>query len=161
MATPPTRVPLRFQTLAVPVIVPGYRLLERRLWAAVQFAQIRSGWFLERCLVDTGAPLCVIPHEIHADSSNALKWDKLNRHVPVTKYRGIDCDLGRVRIWLPDPVTLTRYGPFTLIAKFPRAPLKWPDQAVALLGLNFFDENVAGVRFRYRKTGNKGWIDFA
>jgi len=57
--------------------------------------------------VDTGAPLCVIPYEIHADPGNSLKWDKLNRDVPVTKYRGIDCDLGRVRTWLPDPIMLT------------------------------------------------------
>ena len=66
---------------------------KRRLWAAVQFAQVRDGWFLER------------------------------------------------------------------FAKFPRAPVKPPNQAVTLLGLNFFDENGAGVRCRYRRTGNTGWID--
>ncbi len=40
-------------------------------------------------------------------------------------------------------------------------PVIVADQAVVLLGLNFFDENVAGVRFRYRRIGNKGWIDLA
>ena len=53
MATPPTQVPLRFQTLAVPVLVPGYRLLERDVGHALANADTAI-------ITDLGAP-----HTIH------------------------------------------------------------------------------------------------
>lgn len=158
MAVPPRKVPLRFRANPVPIFVAGYRLVERRLWLTLQFAQVRGDVLLERCLLDTGAPLCVIPYEVHADPINALKWHRLNAGGPVTKYRGVGCDLGRVRVWLPDLAKRARYGPFDLIAKFPRAPLALPNQAVILLGLNFLGDNEIGATFRYRSTGNTGAV---
>lgn len=158
MAVPSRKVPLRFRAIPVPIFAAGYRLMERRLWLTLQFAQVRGGVLLERCLLDTGAPLCVIPYEVHADPINALKWHAVNASGPVTKYRGIDCDLGRVRVWFPNFAKRTRFGPFDLIAKFLRSPLAFPNQAVILLGLNFFEENEIGATFRYRSIGNTGEI---
>jgi len=46
-----------------------------------------------------------------------------------------------------------------MIAKFPRGRMTVPSLAVALIGLNFFDDNLAGAAFSYRQVGSRGWIE--
>jgi len=56
--------------------IAGYRLAARRLWLAVEFERRQGGRLLRDCLVDTGAPFCVIPHTVH--HSHDLLWQRVS-----------------------------------------------------------------------------------
>src|SRR5262245_54425690 len=91
-----------------------------------------SAQHLERGWLDTGAPLSVIPFDVHR---HWLVWQPLPG-VRVT-WHGIPCDVGHIDVWLTDLTTAALRGPYTVLARFPhRDP---PGRLVpVLLGLEFF-----------------------
>ena len=84
------------------------------------------------CWLDTGAPVSVVPFHVH---HGRLSW----RPVPgvSTTWAGQPCDLGHVNVWLTTEQPPTVRGPFSLLAKFPRADPPG-DLVPILLGLEFF-----------------------
>ena len=95
-----------------------------------------------QCLVDTGAPLSVVPFRIH---SQRLLWTPVPG-TPVT-WKGQPCTLGYVDVWLPTDQPPYLRGPLPLLAKFahsdpPGAPVP------VLLGLEFFLAHQAEFELR-------------
>ncbi len=157
------RAPIVFKSAQSAVLLPSYDVLVRRLWVAVHFAKrAPAGRILELCLLDTGAPLCVIPFEVHGDQANELSWEPLNdpSGPPVTTYLGIGCDIGRASVWLPN-ASPPAHDSLGMIAKFPRGPIPKPNLPLILIGLNFFDDNLAGAAFSYRQVGSRGSIEIS
>jgi hypothetical protein len=81
--------------------------------------------------LDTGAPLSVIPFDVHR---HGLLWRPL-AGVQAT-WAGQPCDVGHIDIWLSDLASSSLQGPFPVLAKFPHRD---PPGAAApvLLGLEF------------------------
>lgn len=85
----------------------------------------------QRCWLDTGAPLSVVPFDVHAQG---LAWQPLAG--VQTTWAGQPCDLGYIDVWLPTSGSTSPRGPFSVLAKFahsdpPGVPLP------VLLGLEF------------------------
>jgi hypothetical protein len=92
-----------------------------------------QGW------LDTGAPLSVVPFQIH---QGRLNW----KRIPGVQliWAGQVCDLGTIDIWLATQETPALRGPFELLAKFPRSDP--PNTLVPILiGLEFFLSNQASM----------------
>jgi hypothetical protein len=145
------------------VTIAGYRLAAPRLSVAVEFERSEGGRLLRDCLIDTGAPVCVIPFSIH--DAHDIVWEQVSdsARTPTATWFETPCDLGRVRVWLPAPDG-TALGPFSLIAKFPRAsPQIFQKQRTpvpVLLGLNFFADTRTQVQFQCYQGPDAGTIDF-
>src|SRR5262249_29668483 len=85
------------------------------------------------CLVDSGAPLCVVPYSLWHD--RGLQWQLLGSTlkrngvvVPdALKWKDVDCSLGAARIYLVDPATQAQAGPFLLVGKFANGPQQTPE----------------------------------
>jgi hypothetical protein len=118
---------------------------------------------LRDCLVDTGAPVCVIPFSIH--DTHDLLWQQVSDPAlpRAATWFDVDCDLGRVRVWIPAPDG-TVLGPFFLIAKFPRGtPQTFRERRIpvpVLLGLNFLADTRAVVQFQCYQGPDAGNIYF-
>jgi hypothetical protein len=86
----------------------------------------------EVCWVDTGAPVSVVPFQVH---NRRLVWQP----VPgvQTSWSGQPCDLRRIDFWLPTDRPPYRRGPMSLLAKFARSDPPG-DPVPVLLGLEFF-----------------------
>jgi hypothetical protein len=84
------------------------------------------------CWLDTGAPISVVPFHVH---HQRLTW----RPLPgiQSTWAGQACDVGHVDVWLPTRHSPFLHGPFSLLAKFPRADPPG-DLVPILLGLEFF-----------------------
>jgi hypothetical protein len=100
------------------------------------------------CLVDSGAPLCVIPYSLWHDRN--LDWTPLGTVltqngsvVPnALKWHGIDCYLGSTRVYLVNPTTRTQAGPYLVIGKFAQGRQSNVElEVTSLLGLNFLLDN--------------------
>jgi hypothetical protein len=144
--------------------IAGCRLTARRLWLAVEFERRHGARLLRDCLVDTGAPFCVIPHTVH--HPHDLLWQRVSDPASprAATWFDVACDLGRVQVWLPAPDG-TVLGPFSLIAKFPRGtPQIFREQRIpvpVLLGLNFFADTRAEVQFQCYQGPDAGSVDFS
>ncbi|MBI1831782.1 MAG: hypothetical protein HYR84_10065 [Planctomycetes bacterium] len=91
----------------------------------------------EQAWIDTGAPLSVIPFQVH---HARLAW----KRVPGVQlsWAGQVCDLGMIDFWLATQESPALRGPFNLLAKFARSdPLG--SLMPVLLGLEFFASNQA------------------
>jgi hypothetical protein len=130
-----------------------------RLWVKLAFA-CRSGGPLARlCLLDTGAPVSVIPFEIH--SRLGLAWVPLAGTWPsgLTIWQGVPCTVGKIDVWVPLPEQPYFRGPLPLIGKFAQAtPAHVPGAVPILLGLNFLDDHCADVFLRCHAPGAAGAI---
>ena len=123
MATAPGNLPIEL-TSDIATKLAEYDVVARRLWVWLYFDGTGILPVPERCLVDTGAPLCVIPREIY--EVDGLEWEALSdqKKDAVTTWQGMDCDIGRVRVWYKPFAEADPRGPFDLIGKFPRRMLK-------------------------------------
>lgn len=74
-----------------------------------------SGWRTERAWYDSGAPLTVFPHYVHAVG---IVWRPLGA---TTAWLGQACDLGEIDVWLPAPDLTSLAGPYRILAKFARS----------------------------------------
>ena len=125
-----TVVPWAIRTVALgPLTLPIARL-RFRLYARTN----QPGGQLTdvNCWVDTGAPLSVVPYQVHF---NRLLWQP----VPgaATSWLSQPCQMGYLDIWLPTDQPPYLRGPLPLLAKFAHSDPPGPRIPV-LLGLEFF-----------------------
>ena len=125
-----------------------------RLWVDLFLERDGRGSPLKyfRCLLDTGAPVSVIPFRCWQE--HGLHWERARPvQVPARFLRafGVPCTLGRINVWLPhqgDGADLR--GPFSMTAKFLDDPGPTPAPfcpPYPLLGLDFLAEHDASVHF--------------
>lgn len=115
--------------------------------------------YRDQCLLDTGAPLCVVPAFFH--QTYDLDWQPLAGHWPAgfTTWAGVPCTIGRMDVWVPIPDAPFLAGPFSLIAKFAQgAPSSAAGALPILLGLNFLADYHAEVAFQFRTPPYDGLI---
>jgi hypothetical protein len=113
------------------------------------------------CLVDSGAPLCVVPYSLWHDRN--LKWTPLGAQllkggvvVPdALKWKDVDCVLGSTRMYLVNPVSKAQAGPLLLLGKFAQSRQTTTEfEMTALLGLNFLLDNYTNLAL----SGNGGQL---
>ncbi len=104
-----------------------------RLRTQVYLPPLRKGAppVLEWGWLDTGAPLSVIPFDVHRQG---LIWRPLAG--VRTTWSGQPCDVGHIDIWLSDLVSSSLRGPLSILAKFPQRDPPG-DPIPILLGLEF------------------------
>jgi hypothetical protein len=130
MAARARRVPIDWSVQMI--TVGGMTIPVARLLAAPCFPLIPSGRISlpELCWLDTGAPVSVIPFQVH---HRRLSWQPLGVK---TSWSGQTCELGRIDTWFSAAPELPLVGPFSLLAKFPWGdPIG--DPVPVLLGLEF------------------------
>ena len=124
-----------------------------RLWVDIAFKRHQGEPLPRECLLDSGAPVSVIPHSIY-DSSN-FEWTELpGAPLELTQWFGVPCKVGRIEVWLPvpqpPPQPPLQCGPYFFIAKFPEGtPKQFKDKAIPILvGLNFFADHQSELEFQ-------------
>jgi hypothetical protein len=129
------------------------------LWVELSFP-CRSGLIVRRrCLLDTGAPISVVP-EFHQRVLD-IDWQPLPGGWPVEflTWLGAPCVVGRVDAWIQIGAPPFLHGPLNLLAKFPQAtPPNRPGTLPVLLGLNFLAEHRAEVSFQCHTPPQAGAI---
>jgi len=139
----------------------GTSVVAVRLWAKLLFASRARTRFLAQCLLDTGAPICVVPYAYHQTYSFA--WQALSGTWPqgYSSWAGVPCTLGQISVWLPIPGISVQRGPFRLIAKFAQAsPPGISTPLPILLGLNFLADHRAECSFQCHAIPHAGSIEF-
>lgn len=114
------------------ITVAGQSISVARLRVSPSFLDVSSGQLRppERCWLDTGAPLSVIPFHVH---NQQLTWQPLGSR---TTWVGQPCELGRIDVWFRTQAGSSPRGPLSLLAKFPDSDP--PGHPVPiLLGLEF------------------------
>jgi len=144
------------------VLIGGCSLTARRLWLRIGFERSSGLPMLRRCLIDTGAPLSVIPLSIY--TPHAFVWRQVNDPtIPPgqTSWNGVPADLGLISVWIP--VEHGRVaGPFDMLAKFPRRPsaaeLKGRDRPPVLVGLDFLASVTRSLGIDWQERPARGKI---
>ena len=132
------------------------------LWVEIAFKRHQGEPQPRRCLLDTGAPVSVIPHSIYDSSS--FDWTELPGPWPaeLTEWFAVPCKVGRIEVWLPvpqpPPQPPLQHGPYFFIAKFPEStPKQLKEKPVPVLaGLNFFEEHLSDLEFQCHMTPHAG-----
>lgn len=127
-------------------------------WRAdVQFIDQNGLLVPHRCIVDTGAPLSVIPFSLWSGrrlQSWPLGTQWKSRGRPVTGdllWQGVDCQLRETGVFLVDATVGTRTGPHRLIGKFVLRPLAQRLEKLVVIGGNFLPDN--GIDLVLRSSG--------
>lgn len=156
---PPTMPPVPLVLAQTVHSAAGTSIPAIRLWAELLFAR-RAGAPIRRdCLLDTGAPLCVIPHDVH--SLLHFAWQPLPGPWPAgfTTCFGAASVVGTMDVWLPSPLPPFHVGPLRLVAKFTLAnPPHAGGSMPILLGLNFLAEHRAECGFQCHTPPQAGNI---
>ncbi|MFI5461527.1 MAG: hypothetical protein ACHRXM_39580 [Isosphaerales bacterium] len=134
MASPPARARTPVEWLIRPISVRAISFPVARLVVYLYFGADPPGpeTAKEACWLDTGAPLSVVPFNVH---HQRLLWQPIPG--VRTSWSGQSCDLGRVDFWLGTDQPPNLRGPMSLLAKFARSDPPGPLVPV-LLGLEFF-----------------------
>jgi hypothetical protein len=146
----------------IAAIIGGYAVTARRLWLRIGFERSNGLPMLRRCLVDTGAPLSVIPHSIH--HTHGFVWQQVNDPAiapGVTSWNAVPADLGVISVWIPvRPGRVA--GPFDMVAKFPQrvaaAELKGRDRPPVLVGLDFLATVAKSLEIAWQARPPRGAI---
>ena len=138
----------------------GESLALRRLWVEIGFENRVGLRRFSRCLLDTGAAVCVIP--FMAQRNHSLLWQPLPGTWPpgMTTWMGVPCVLGEIQVWpvLTDPPYLQ--GPLRMIAKFPVATPHGVQSSIPIiLGLNFLADYLAQTSFQCHSLPTAGVIE--
>jgi hypothetical protein len=144
-ATAPVPVSSTYATHAA----AGHAVHAVRLWVEVGLARRSGGCVFCKCLLDTGAPLSVVPFAIH--QSRDLAWQPVPGPWPTgfTTWFGVPCTVGAIEVWLPIPQSPYLLGPFTFLAKFAQAKSpSIPGNYPVVMGLNFLVDQRAEVALR-------------
>jgi hypothetical protein len=130
------------------VPVTGFRALASAQFLAVDGSQVDFS-----CIMDLGAPFCVIPFSLWHGRS--LAWHMLGSQLSAVsgkslpgalEWQGVPCDLGETVVFLTDLPTGLQAGPFLVVAKFARkAQARSSVEKAAILGLNFLADNSTGL----------------
>lgn len=137
----------------------GVSLPLLRLWVELAFARRSDVPLPRKCLLDTGAPVCVIPLGIHAPCD--FDWQPVPGPWPpgLTTWMGVPCIVGRIDIWIPYAEAPFLLGPLQVIAKFVQAtPAQLPGNIPILLGLNFLADYLAQTAFQCHTLPHAGSI---
>ena len=144
------------------VVIGGYTVTSRRLWLRIGFERPSGVPMLRRCLVDTGAPLSIIPYSIH--HTHRFVWQRVNDPAiapGVTSWNGVPADLGIISVWIPIQQGGVS-GPFDMLAKFPRRPtgaeLKRRDRPPVLVGLDFLATVARSLEIDWRQRPARGEV---
>jgi hypothetical protein len=133
----------------------GYHLRGWRTRANVQFVAAGGIRVPFWCIVDSGAPVSILPHSLW--SGRNLHWnnvgnqllDSAGQAVPdALSWMGLPCHLGETTVYLVDVAAGLRTGPHLLVARFVRQPFPTHQgklEKFALLGQNFLVDN--GINF--------------
>ncbi len=111
------------------------------------------------CLVDSGVPISVIPHNVW--QQRKLTWQPLSGPWPsgLLSWLGAPCVLGQAEVWLPLPEWPFLRGPFPFVAKFAQAtPPGLVGPPPVLLSLNFLADHRADVSFQCHTPPRAGTI---
>lgn len=157
MASAPTSLPIT--SSLVNHTAGGVTLPIVRLWVELALARRGTARLFRKCLLDTGAPVSVIPLAIQ--QAHSLDWQPLPGPWPagLTSWLGAPCVLGRIDVWAPLPALPFLRGPLTLLAKFPQAqPAHVPGNVPILLGLNFLAAYQAWTSFHCHLPPKAGTI---
>ena len=139
--------------------VMGVTLAASRLWTSLAFACSGNTRFMGRCLLDTGAPLCIVPFAFHHHYDFAFRPLAGVWPTSFTTWMGIPCILGSVSVWVPDQQPPFFRGPMTFIAKFAQAtPPGIAFPLPIILGLNFLEDHQAETFFQCHSSPNAGNI---
>jgi hypothetical protein len=126
----------------------GFPVRAQRAYAQTSFRTSGNLRVPCRCVVDSGAPFCVIPYSLW--HGRKLNWSRLGKHLLRTgsnrleklEWQGIACALGETLVYLVDANARVEVGPFLVIGKFADRRHPRPDvEGVAVLGLNFLTDN--------------------
>ncbi len=110
-----------------------------------------AGFLPRRCIIDTGAPLSIVPYDVW--QVRKLKWLATSKNLggrggpTVMMWQGVACELGEMQIDLA--------GPRLLVAKFALQPTPPFD---VILGMNFFADNDLELNVKHGTTGFSGMI---
>lgn len=135
----------------------GFTVPTIRLRIKLAFSRLADVPLGIECLLDTGAPLSVIPHAIH--SNNRLAWQPLPGPWPpgLTTWLGVPCTLGRIDVWIPNHEAPLGRGPLSFVAKFAHAtPPRISGALPILLGLNFLADHRAEVALQCHTIPDAG-----
>jgi hypothetical protein len=100
------------------------------------------------CIVDTGAPVSVLPFWLWHDCN--LKWRPLGTQVlrhgskafESLKWRRVNCSLGDTSVYLFDGQVNLQAGPFSVVGKFANRRQLDPNlEMIARLGMSFLTDN--------------------
>jgi hypothetical protein len=134
MTSPSVPATAKVEWFLQPITLSGLTFSIARLKVRLYLASVSPGpaahpW---QALLDTGAPLSVIPFHIQ---QKGLHWQPIPG-INAT-WSGQPCDLGRLDVWLATDQPPYLRGPLSLLAKFARSDPPGPPVPV-LLGLEFF-----------------------
>jgi hypothetical protein len=144
---------------AMTVGTAGQSLTLSRLWVKLLFARRLGEPVFADCLLDSCAPLCVVPYRVH--QVQGLAWQPLPGPWPpgLTTWSGVPCVMGTMDVWAPTRQAPFRRGPLTFVAKFALAtPPQLTGVIPILLGLNFLADHRAEVDFQCHTIPNAGSI---
>src|SRR5262245_60980997 len=137
----------------------GFSVSTIRLWVKLSFER-HTGPPLEcNCLLDSGAPLSLVPFAVH--NAESFVWQPVPGPWPLalTRWLGVPCEIGEMDVWLPTTVSPHLRGPFRFIAKFALAtPPSAPSNMPILLGLNFLADHLADTSFQCYAMPHAGEI---
>jgi hypothetical protein len=137
----------------------GITIPALRLWVELAFTRQIPPPLPRKCLLDTGAPLSVIPYAVH--HTHSFSWQPLSGPWPpgFTSWLGVPCIVGLIDVWVPVAEAPFLNGPWKCIAKFAQAtPANMPTNLPILLGLNFLADHQAGVSIQSYQIPNAGSI---
>jgi hypothetical protein len=123
------------------------------------FARRRDVPLRRNGLLDSGAPLCVIPYAVH--HVHNFDWQPLPGPWPsgFTQWQGVPCIVGQIAVWAPIAEAPYFRGPYNFIAKFAQAtPHHLPANLPILVGLNFLADHKAETAFRCHTIPQAGSI---
>jgi hypothetical protein len=141
----------------------NYAVTAWRAVAKAQFITKGGTWVSVSCLVDSGAPLSVIPYSRWQGLD--LDWTHLGGQlvpqVPgvsaALEWQGVACDLGMARCNLLDHQAATIHGPFLVVGKFPRKAHPRPEpEKQTILGVNFLTDNLCSLALDGKTAGLAG-----
>jgi len=137
----------------------GHSLSALRLKVNLLFSRRTGSRRPVQCLLDTGAPLSVVPYPVH--QGYALAWQPVVGPWPLgfTHWYGVPCTVGIVEAWVSVPQAPFFRGPLAFVAKFVQGiPAQMSPALPVLLGLNFLADHGAEVSFECHRRPNAGAI---
>jgi hypothetical protein len=118
-----------------------------RSYVALEFRDRAGNDFLYHCIIDSGAPFCVVPFSLWHDQN--IAWQLLGSHfirggqpdVSALTWQGVPCQFGETQVRLLDEQAGVRSAFLTLRGKFPVSAVALPIEKELLLGNDFLLEN--------------------
>jgi hypothetical protein len=137
----------------------GRTIPAARLWTELFFSRAPGAPASMACLLDSGAPLSVVPWTVQ--QTYGLAWQPLPGPWPpgFLTWSGVPCTVGAMEAWAPVPGSALLRGPLLFIAKFAQAPPAGMAATLpVLLGLNFLADHLAETVFQCHTPPQAGAI---